>query len=329
MDFLTIEKNRMQRQRHQFQCSHLRPAANVESTSDDNFSAAISVQIRPSRWDLWIFNLLKNQRRLLASTSPVSVAISGYLHRRHLVRFQPCRKLRMTASLAYGGRDSSSSKICSEQIPVRPNPIFGGATITLVPIFVAGEQWKFKKGKSMSLSMSWSFNDPELQRNKRVASYKAYTVEGKVKGSFKKSFRWLKDRYTRIIYGHSIFHITIKIMYRNISTPFYHKRTTSSSMNCYFYNVGSFAIFVLRHRDMVKGTDGDLKHIAQVIALNMTIGLVSQGIDNWGHVGGLVGGATVSWLLGPAWEVESISRDGRRTIKDKAPIFSLIKRHPK
>ncbi|KAG8368765.1 hypothetical protein BUALT_Bualt15G0080600 [Buddleja alternifolia] len=93
--------------------------------------------------------------------------------------------------------------------------------------------------------------------------------------------------------------------------------------------VGSFAIFVLRHRGMVKGTDGDLKHIAQVIALNMTIGLVSQGIDNWGHVGGLIGGAAVSWLLGPAWEVESISRDGRRTIKDKAPIFSLIKRHPK
>ncbi|XWS26666.1 hypothetical protein CRYUN_Cryun26dG0050100 [Craigia yunnanensis] len=40
----------------------------------------------------------------------------------------------------------------------------------------------------------WSFNDPELQRKNRVASYKVYTVEGKVKGSFKKSFRWLKDR---------------------------------------------------------------------------------------------------------------------------------------
>ncbi|CAN1340254.1 hypothetical protein LINPERPRIM_LOCUS38779 [Linum perenne] len=62
---------------------------------------------------------------------------------------------------------------------------------------------KLKKGKSMSGSVSkaWSFNDPELQRKKRVASYKAYTVEGKVKGSFKKSFRWLKDRYSRVVYG--------------------------------------------------------------------------------------------------------------------------------
>ncbi|KAL8536029.1 hypothetical protein ACS0TY_011605 [Phlomoides rotata] len=48
--------------------------------------------------------------------------------------------------------------------------------------------------------------------------------------------------------------------------------------------VGSFAVFVLRHRGMARGTDADLKHIAQVIVLNMAIGLLSQGIDNWGHV---------------------------------------------
>ncbi|KAK6147690.1 hypothetical protein DH2020_018602 [Rehmannia glutinosa] len=58
-----------------------------------------------------------------------------------------------------------------------------------------GEQWKFKKGKSTNGvdSRNWSFNDPELQRKKRVASYKVYTVEGKMKGSIKKSFRWLKE----------------------------------------------------------------------------------------------------------------------------------------
>ncbi|KAA8523268.1 hypothetical protein F0562_009691 [Nyssa sinensis] len=57
---------------------------------------------------------------------------------------------------------------------------------------------KLKKGKSVKgSSKSWSFNDPELQRKKRVASYKVYTVEGKVKGSLRKSFRWLKE----MIYG--------------------------------------------------------------------------------------------------------------------------------
>lgn len=63
--------------------------------------------------------------------------------------------------------------------------------------------FKFKKGKSTngSASKTWTFADPELQRKKRVASYKVYTVEGKLKGSLRKSFKWLKDRYTRVVYG--------------------------------------------------------------------------------------------------------------------------------
>ncbi|KAL5572444.1 hypothetical protein UlMin_022041 [Ulmus minor] len=66
-----------------------------------------------------------------------------------------------------------------------------------------GNEPKFKKGKSTngSGSKSWRFSDPELQRKKRVASYKVYTVEGKVKGSLRKSFRWIKERCTRVVYG--------------------------------------------------------------------------------------------------------------------------------
>ncbi|XP_068303697.1 uncharacterized protein [Pyrus communis] len=62
---------------------------------------------------------------------------------------------------------------------------------------------KLKKGKSISGSpSSWGIlADPELQRKKRVASYKMYSVEGKMKGSFRKSFRWLKDKYTQVLYG--------------------------------------------------------------------------------------------------------------------------------
>ncbi|TYG67016.1 hypothetical protein ES288_D05G045200v1 [Gossypium darwinii] len=64
--------------------------------------------------------------------------------------------------------------------------------------------FKLKKGKSTSASSSsnpWSFGDPEFQRKKRVASYKMYSVEGKVKGSLRRSFRWLKDKYTQVVYG--------------------------------------------------------------------------------------------------------------------------------
>ncbi|KAG6585752.1 hypothetical protein SDJN03_18485, partial [Cucurbita argyrosperma subsp. sororia] len=54
---------------------------------------------------------------------------------------------------------------------------------------------------SCSTSKPWRFGDPEFQRKKRVASYKMYSVEGKMKGSFRNSFRWLKGKYTQILYG--------------------------------------------------------------------------------------------------------------------------------
>ncbi|KAJ7951571.1 DUF3511 domain protein [Quillaja saponaria] len=61
----------------------------------------------------------------------------------------------------------------------------------------------FKKGNKIvgTVSKSWCFNDPELQRKKRVAGYKVYSVEGKMKGSLRKSFRWIKNTCNQVVYG--------------------------------------------------------------------------------------------------------------------------------
>ncbi|KFK38741.1 hypothetical protein AALP_AA3G154900 [Arabis alpina] len=57
---------------------------------------------------------------------------------------------------------------------------------------------KIKKSKSVpnadrAASRSWSFSDPESRRKRRVAGYKVYSVEQKMKGSIRKSFKWFKD----------------------------------------------------------------------------------------------------------------------------------------
>ncbi|KAF6145664.1 hypothetical protein GIB67_001477 [Kingdonia uniflora] len=109
--------------------------------------------------------------------------------------------------------------------------------------------------------------------------------------------------------------------------------------------VGSFAVFVLRHRNLIGGGKDDLQQIAHVLVLNMVIarvyccrkklfnlffhkiiGLMSKGIDNWGHLGGFLGGVATSWLLGPAWKFESRSKDGKSVFVDRAPITYLINR---
>nr|AIY60683.1 rhomboid protein Phaam_RBL10 [Phalaenopsis amabilis] len=88
--------------------------------------------------------------------------------------------------------------------------------------------------------------------------------------------------------------------------------------------VGSFSVFVLRHRSIFGGGKDELQQIAHVIAINMVIGLLSRGIDNWGHLGGFLGGAAGSWFLGPAWRRESRFGDGRFIYSDTAPITRFI-----
>ncbi|HEY5982788.1 MAG TPA: rhomboid family intramembrane serine protease [Anaerolineales bacterium] len=44
-------------------------------------------------------------------------------------------------------------------------------------------------------------------------------------------------------------------------------------------------------------------NVVFVVAVNLVLGL-SPGIDNWGHVGGLLGGLVFTWFAGPTWELQ-------------------------
>ncbi|URD80690.1 hypothetical protein MUK42_02344 [Musa troglodytarum] len=58
-----------------------------------------------------------------------------------------------------------------------------------------------RSGLSPAGSSAWCFSDPEAKRRRRVASYKAYAVEGKVKASFRKGFRWIKFKCSELVHG--------------------------------------------------------------------------------------------------------------------------------
>nr|PNR63376.1 hypothetical protein PHYPA_001802 [Physcomitrium patens] len=48
---------------------------------------------------------------------------------------------------------------------------------------------------------SWLQADPETRRKKRVARYKVFTVERKVKESVRSGCRWIKNKYIEVRYG--------------------------------------------------------------------------------------------------------------------------------
>ncbi|CAK9237861.1 unnamed protein product [Sphagnum troendelagicum] len=56
--------------------------------------------------------------------------------------------------------------------------------------------------KNKKSTPSWSlYSDPEMKRKKRVATYKVFTVEGKVKQTVRSGCRWLKAKYIEMRYG--------------------------------------------------------------------------------------------------------------------------------
>lgn len=55
---------------------------------------------------------------------------------------------------------------------------------------------------SQPASKLWGFNDPETRRKKRIARYKAYAVEGKVKSSLREGLRWIKNKCSQFVRGY-------------------------------------------------------------------------------------------------------------------------------
>jgi len=63
---------------------------------------------------------------------------------------------------------------------------------------------------------------------------------------------------------------------------------------------GALAVYLHRHkRYLGERADWQLQQLGTTLAVNLGFGLTSRRIDNWGHIGGLLGGAAYAFLFGP------------------------------
>ncbi len=65
--------------------------------------------------------------------------------------------------------------------------------------------------------------------------------------------------------------------------------------------IAAEGVFIYRNRKFFRNSQAMLVNILVVIGINLFIVGMIPNIDNFGHLGGLIGGAAFAWLAGPIW----------------------------
>jgi len=105
----------------------------------------------------------------------------------------------------------------------------------------------------------------------------------------------------------------------NVASFLLTQKNSLGASTAIFGLVAAEGIFIYRNRMLFgKNAKSMLANILGVVAINLVLGL-SPGIDNWGHLGGLLGGAAFAWLAGPVYRVVPVPLAADFQLQDQVP----------
>ena len=88
------------------------------------------------------------------------------------------------------------------------------------------------------------------------------------------------------------------------------------------------ALYIYLHRHLMGGAArGFLINTGMLLLFNLAFGLSTPGIDNWGHIGGFLGGGLLAYLIAPRMVVRQVvTPDGelRMALQDVNPFAARI-----
>jgi rhomboid protease GluP len=114
-------------------------------------------------------------------------------------------------------------------------------------------------------------------------------------------------------FGHWRF-LTIYIiggLFGSVASFAFSPALSAGASGAIFGLLGAVTIYFFRYREHF-GARGRaiLQNMLFVIGINLVLGLTIPGIDNWAHMGGLLGGAFTAWGLLPQYRLPQIVRPG-------------------
>jgi len=69
--------------------------------------------------------------------------------------------------------------------------------------------------------------------------------------------------------------------------------------------ISAEGVFIIQNRKLLGNrVNRSLMNLVYIAGINLLIGYTTPGVDNWGHIGGLLGGLLFAWFGGPRWKLE-------------------------
>jgi rhomboid protease GluP len=107
-------------------------------------------------------------------------------------------------------------------------------------------------------------------------------------------------------YGHNRFLLLYLIsgFAGNVISFMMTPRPSLGSSTAIFGLLAAQAVFLYQNRRLIQNARSLLTSTLTIAGINLLLG-TSPGIDNWGHLGGLIGGLAFAWSAGPIWTVQA------------------------
>lgn len=106
-------------------------------------------------------------------------------------------------------------------------------------------------------------------------------------------------------YGHGRFLLLfwLSAFSGNVLSFLFSSGVSVGASTAIFGIVAAEAVFIFRNRKFFRNPSRMLINTLAIVGINLVLGL-SPGIDNWGHLGGLLGGLVFAWVAGAIWQLK-------------------------
>jgi len=120
-------------------------------------------------------------------------------------------------------------------------------------------------------------------------------------------------------YGHRdflIFYLITGFAGNVLSFVFSPETVSVGASTSLFGLIAAQGFLIYHNKKFIRNYQRAINNVIFVVVINLILGLQS-GIDNWGHLGGLISGAIIAFLAGPAWDIRINSSQNGLELYDK------------